>query len=429
MKKINITLPTLHSGQVKIYQERSQRDVICCGRRFGKTQDMVVKAAMVALRGGKSGIFTPEYKQGAEPFDQLRDLLHPIIKSASRTEGTIKLKTGGKIDFWTTTDNYLCGRGREYHHVFVDEAAFTKSTDRQMLEIWEKSIEPTLLTTNGKVTVYSTPNGINEDNFFYQCWHDPKLGFKRHHAPTSANPYVKPEYLERKRLTMVPQVFLQEHLAEFVSWAGIAFFSLDKLTVNNKGVDYPMNNDYVFATIDSAMKIGQEHDATAVVYGGVSKHFGHPLTILDYDIVQIESDLLTDWLPNIFKRLEQLALETKSRGGVGGVWIEDKSSGTTLLQSALRRGWDVQAIDGKIVAAGKDGRAIAASGAVHQGEVKLSQYAFDKVVTYKGNTRNALISQVTNFRIGDKDAGKRSDDLLDAFVYNVICSLGGQDVF
>lgn len=427
MPKVEIDLPTLHSGQIEIYKNRSQFDILSCGRRYGKTKDMMIKAAMVAMRGKSAGIFTPEYRQSTEPFLKLKQMLYPLITSASRNEGSIRLKTGGQIDFWVLNDNDLAGRGREYHHAFIDEAAFTKNG--QMFDIWEKSIMPTLLTTDGKATVYSTPNGKEKDNFFYKLWHDEKYGFKRHHAPTSANPYVKSEYLQKKKELTQPLVFRQEYLAEFVDWSGVAFFSSESLTINGAGVVNPQHPDYVFATIDSAMKDGSENDGTGVIYWAVSKHFGNPLIILDWDIVQINSDLLTNWLPKVFERLEYLAADTKSRMGSAGAFIEDKGSGITLNQTAERMEWPAQPIKGDITSIGKDGRAISAASAVYRGEVKISAYAYDKVISFKGSTANHLLDQVCSFRVGDKEAAKRADDLLDCFTYGVIIALGGQDGF
>jgi hypothetical protein len=424
---IKIIIPTLHSGQLAIFKERSRFDALVCGRRFGKTTDMIAKAVMVGLRGDKAGLFSPEYKQLAEPFDYLRQILRSLVTTASRNDGTIKLKTGGKIDFWTLNDNFLAGRGREYHHTFIDEAAFTK--DGQMLDIWERSIKPTLLTTKGRATIYSTPNGKNPDNFFYKCCHDPALGFKLHHAPSSANPHVAIDELQKIQERTHPLVFKQEYLAEFVDWSGIAFFSIDNLLSDGKGVAYPLHCDYVFATIDSAMKDGSGNDGTAVIFWGVSKHFGNPLTILDWDIVQINSDLLVNWLPNVFAQLEKLAADTKSRMGSAGAFIEDKGSGITLNQTAARMGWPAQPVKGDMTGIGKDGRAISASGAVYRKEVKISAFAYDKTVNYKGETRNHLLTQVSSYRIGDKDAAKRADDLIDAFTYGIMIALGASDGF
>jgi hypothetical protein len=380
-----------------------------------------------AAKGRKVGLFTPEHKQLLEPYDELLDILQPIKRRASKNEGTIRTKTGGIVDFWQLDDNELAGRGREYDLVMIDEAAFTKNG--QMSKIWEKSIKPTLLTRRGSVWVFSTPNGVDPENFVYQVCNDEKMGFAQVHAPTSSNPYVPPDELEKERLNNHPLVWQQEFEAKFVDWSGVAFFELEKLTVDGKGVPLPLHCDGVFAIIDSAMKDGSGNDGTAVVYFALSKHHSHPLVILDWDIVQINSDLLVTWLPNVFKQLEYYAQVTKARGGSLGAFIEDKASGITLNQHSARVGWPAEPINGDITGIGKDGRAVACSGSVYRGEVKFSANALDKVVEYKGQTKNHLVSQVVGYRIGDKDAHKRADDLADGFMYGVIIGLGGPDGF
>jgi hypothetical protein len=78
---------------------------------------------------------------------------------------------------------------------------------------------------------------------------------------------------------------------------------------------------------------------------------------------------------------------------------------------------------------GKDERAISVSGYVYREMVKLARPAYDKVTMYKGVSKNHLVSQVVGFRIGDKEAAKRADDLLDCFVYGVALSLGNAEGF
>ena len=56
--------------------------------------------------------------------------------------------------------------------------------------------------------------------------------------------------------------------------------------------------------------------------------------------------------------------------------------------------------------------------------MKITEFAYDKTVSFKGATRNHLLQQLAQFRIGDKDAHKRSDDLLDAFVYSIAIGVG-----
>ena len=209
-----------------------------------------------------------------------------------------------------------------------------------------------------------------------------------------------------------------------MDWAGAAFFSREKLLQDGQPAPYPTHCDCVFAVIDTASKTGTDNDATAVTYFALNRHGERiPLTILDWDIAQIEGALLDAWLPAIFKRLEDLARICRARSGSLGAWIEDKNSGTILLQQARRRGLPAQAIESKLTSMGKDERAISVSGYVHRGQVKYSDVAFNKTLVYKQKSRNHLLEQIEGFRIGDNKS-KREDDLLDTFCYGVAIALG-----
>lgn len=285
--------------------------------------------------GGRVGIFTAEYRQYQEIYDKLEEILLPLKKSFSRQEKRLLLKNGGKIDFWVTNDNKLAGRGREYEIILIDEAAFTKSPE-MLREIWPKSIKPTLLTTKGRAYVFSTPDGVDEENFFYAICHDKSLGFIEHHAPTSSNPFVPPEELEKERANNDPRVFRQEFMAEFVDWSAASLFDVRKWFEGenqDQPVDYPEMCQAVFAVMDTAVKGGTEHDGTAVVYYAVDTRPGcQRLTILDWDVVQIDGALLETWIPSVFDRLNELSGQCVAINGSLGVFIEDASMGSILLQ-------------------------------------------------------------------------------------------------
>jgi hypothetical protein len=419
---MQITLPTLHTEQRKIYQGRTRFNLVRCGRRWGKTAMAQTIAANSAANGRRVGWFVPQYKILYEAYVGLIDTLNPIITNSSKTDGIIDLRGNGRIDFWSL-ENDRAGRSRKYHDVIIDEAAFTKPN---MMQIWETSIQPTLLDYVGNAWVLSTPKGVDDDNFFYALYNDKKKGFKDFHAPTRSNPYMSADELKRLEDQLPPLVWRQEYLAEFVDWSGAAFFSLDKMLVDGNAVPYPEKCDGVYAVIDTAVKGGREHDGTAITYFALNKFHGHPLIVLDYDIIQIDGALLETWMPTVFDRLEQLARATGSRNGNLGVWIEDAAAGSILIQQGKSRGWNTHAIDSKLTSVGKDERAISVSGYFHQEMVKLSHYAFDKTVIFKGISRNHLVTQLTSFRIGDKDAYKRSDDLLDSCVCGVAIGLGNK---
>jgi hypothetical protein len=97
---------------------------------------------------------------------------------------------------------------------------------------------------------------------------------------------------------------------------------------------------------------------------------------------------------------------------------------------------------------GKDERAISVSGYIYRGNVKYTDYAFNKTTIYhlpstiyhlpstiyhlpstiyQCKARNHLVDQVENLRVGDKD-GKQEDDL-DTFCYGIAIALGNDKGF
>lgn len=353
-------------------------------------------------------------------------LLYPMVDRASKTEGFIQLKrtdrntTPGSIEFWSL-DNEDAGRSRDYDDVVIDEASLKL---KGLREIVEQAIMPTLLDRRGTLTLGGTPKGVDPENYFYVACTDKTLGFKEFHAPTRLNPFLDPFGVAKLSEQYPALVYQQEFLAEFVDWSGEAFFSQDKLLVDGQPLGFPPNCSTVLAVIDSATKTGRENDGTAVTYFAYIENAwtGPNLYVLDWDIRQIEGSLLELWLPEVFARLEELAGLCSARFGVSGVWIEDKASGMILLQQAARRGLNALPIDGTLTAMGKSERAIDVSGHVHQNKIKMTHQAFNKVVNYKGITKNHFMSQVTGFRVGVKE--QQDDDLLDTFCYGLALTLG-----
>jgi hypothetical protein len=435
-----VTLPTFHRAQAKLRWLMSQsRNVVArCGRRWGKNVVGESVASDDAAKGRLVGWFAPENRRAAESYNTILDQLDGIKKAGtSKTDHVIRTITGGRVDFWSLEDENA-GRGRKYHRIIIDEAAFTKP---KTIDVWTKSIKPTLLDYGGRALIMSNTNGIDPENFLYDLCHNPAHGFVQFHAPTRSNPFLPRAEVEALQRDNAPLVYQQEYLAEFVDWSGAAFFSRDKLLVNGEPVELPVRCEAVFAVIDSATKTGRKNDGTGVVYYAIVRNLVRPvsadgktvgpehrLIILDWDLTQIEGDLLITWLPTVNQNLQALARECKARVGSLGAYIEDKASGMILLQQAARANLGATPIDSKLTGLGKDERAISVSGYVYRGLVKMARRAYDKVTNYKGTTRNHLLGQVVGFRVGDKDA-TREDDLLDCFCYGAAIALGDSDGF
>jgi len=58
---------------------------------------------------------------------------------------------------------------------------------------------------------------------------------------------------------------------------------------------------------------------------------------------------------------------------------------------------------------------LSVSGYHYRGLCKITDAAFNKVTTYNRRTLNHFTEQVNSFRMADKDASKREDDLTDAY--------------
>lgn len=480
-KTTRVKLPTLHPGQVRAFwaNQPSKRQLdldpafvnnaggrfkaIRCGRRWGKTDFIKTWIGDGALRGEPCAIFAPDYKRMSEVYVEMATMLAPRVPKqggANKTDGVIRLEGGGRIDFWTLSDE-SAGRSRRYKRVAIDESAFTNAN---MMDIWKRSIQPTLLDFRGNCITASNTNGIDPENFLWQVCNQAEHQFIEVHEPSWNNPYVPGRLLEHEMPTQMspldpewpalkatldalheadrmayfddlrartpPLVFAQEYESEFVDWSGAAFFSKDKwLDEAGQPVDMPVHCDTVFAVIDSAVKTGTDNDGTAVTYFARNKYAGQPLYILDYDIVQIEGAMLDTWLETVLSNLEHYAQVCRAREGVRGVWIEDKSSGMVLLQQARKRNMPVFPIGGAWMQLGKDERAISVSSYHYQGKCKITREADNKVMLYKGTNRNHLIGQVMGFRIGDKDAAKRADDLLDTYVHGLALTFGDNKQF
>ena len=207
---------------------------------------------------------------------------------------------------------------------------------------------------------------------------------------------------------------------------GDTFFPMDSLLVDGQPVEPDWRPDGIFAVLDTASKDGAKHDGSAVAYWMRSNYSGIPLVLMDWDVVQIKANLLIEWIPGIQRRLEELATKYRARRGSMGMWIEDAASGIQLLQSAEASGVQAYPIDTKLTHAGKEGRAIACSPYIARDQVKISRYAFDKTVKYRGQTKNHMWDQVSRFAMG-QEKKDHMKDLLDTFMYGPLIALGNSD--
>ena len=220
---VNLLLNDLHPAQISVLSGAKRFNVLCCGRRWGKTtlaEELLLEpdGYTGALTGNPVAYFAPTYKMLMEVWRTLLTTCLPIIKSKSETEKRIELHGGGIIDFWSL-DDPDSARGRKYKRAIIDEAAKVL----HLKEAWTKVIRPTLTDLKGDCFFLSTPRGKN--NYFYDLFkleehHDTWKSFQ---MPTVSNPHIDPEEVEQARSYLDPLTFAQEYLASFITENNNAF--------------------------------------------------------------------------------------------------------------------------------------------------------------------------------------------------------------
>lgn len=207
-KEIAITLNEPHINQAKVLNESKRFNVLCCGRRWGKSALAVNLLCETALDGKPVGYFTPTYKLLDGTYRECLQVLEPLIKRKNEHQ-FIELITGGMIDFWSL-ENELAGRSRKYKRAIVDEGAFSKN----LWALWTESIRATLTDLKGDAWFLSTPKGKN-DFFKLYCKGKTDARWASWQMSTYTNPYIDSEEVDDARADLPELAFSQEYLAEF----------------------------------------------------------------------------------------------------------------------------------------------------------------------------------------------------------------------
>lgn len=253
-----VELPRPHAGQKAIIEAARRFNVLCCGRRFGKTLLGEEMAAHPALAGHPVGWLSPTYKDLLEVWRDLTRILAPVISRANSTERRIELVTGGVIEMWSAV-NRDGGRGRKYARLIVDESALISD----LWERWNLVLRATLADLVGDAWFLSTPKGHNG---FWKLYNQDGDAWARFVAPTWDNPHIPPEEIEALRRALSERAFAQEIEARFLEDAGGVFRGVVACATAEEaepqsgrqyifGVDWGKSNDFtVIVVMDAESK-------------------------------------------------------------------------------------------------------------------------------------------------------------------------------
>jgi hypothetical protein len=242
---------------MEVWQNRKRYNVLCCGRRWGKTFFVTRLICETAIDGYPVGYFAPTYKLLREVFEECRRRLGPIITVANLSDKVIRLATGGHIDFWTMEDPDA-GRSRKYKRVVMDEAGMVK----ELGKLYNSAIRPTLTDLLGDLWLCGTPKGKGWFFSAFSKGQDPEqANWASWQKPTVTNPYISPAEIEEARNDpmMVARLFQQEYEAVFLDDAGGVFLGVDKVCTSDGigvpfsiGIDLAQTEDFTVLTAMTA---------------------------------------------------------------------------------------------------------------------------------------------------------------------------------
>ena len=262
LKQIKLQLPAPHAAQLRVIQESKRFNVVCCGRRWGKTQLGMDRLIHPALQGKPVAWFAPNYRLLAEVWRELQTRLQLVLKSFSQQDRRLELHGGGTIEMWSL-DSRDSGRGRKYAAVVVDEAAMVPDLE----EAWHR-IRPMLTDLRGEAWFLSTPKGMNYFKTLYDRGQDPQRPeYASWQMATTENPYIDPAEIALARTDMTESAFHQEYLAMFVNREGSVFRRVGEAATAVVKWSREAGHNYVIGC-----DWGRSHDYTVFLVLDVTAH-------------------------------------------------------------------------------------------------------------------------------------------------------------
>jgi len=259
MPRVRLLEP--HPAQREILAHAKRFNVACLGRRTGKTTLALNVLAEDAIHAQPVGYFAPTYKLLAEFWREVKHTLNEVIRIKSEQDHRLELISGCTLECWSLDDENPA-RGRKYAKIVIDEAAIV----RNLVDIWQQALRPTLADLRGGAWFLSTPRGLNAFYDLYQLGQDPlRDQWASWRMPTSVNPFIDRGEIEAARAELPERVFAQEYLAEFLVFEGGGVFrGVDSVAylqpeppreghVYVFGVDWGRSNDFtVISVLDAS---------------------------------------------------------------------------------------------------------------------------------------------------------------------------------
>jgi len=207
----------------------SDRVVLRCGRQVGKTEYLARRVLRNLLLGKRCWWLAPTHQLCRVGFQRCCALLRKLPRKLADAFG-VKRSPPYRIQLGDAYCDYLTTRtpdslqGETLDEVVIDEAA----TIRELAQVIEQYVEPTLAVRRGMLILASTPKGKND---FAEYCRSPY--WAEVHAPSRANPLIDPAWLNQQREKYEAEgrlyYYLQEYEAQILDKIGLFFERLPEI--------------------------------------------------------------------------------------------------------------------------------------------------------------------------------------------------------
>lgn len=256
----DIVFPELHEAQRDVIAKRKKYNVICFGRRAGKTMLGVWLVLETLMRRQLCGWISPVYRMTNEIQHILANYVKKSFYLIQRQYHHYQLYQDGGILKFFSLERPENLRGLRFHRIIIDEAAFAKKIDLDTF--FFNTVMPTLLDFDGDAYIMSTPQGYDGFSRLYERGlSDSETEWKSFHNPTDVNPYIKPDVLQELIKSLPSFAVQQEIYAQFVSQENAIFPHIEELAViQQMQFEGVLGRSYIIG-----LDVGQMRDYTAIV--------------------------------------------------------------------------------------------------------------------------------------------------------------------
>ncbi len=210
-----------------------------------------------AIEGATIWWVAPNYTIANEIiWPQLKAATRDAWSDKSEVEHYIGFPNGGSVTV-KSADKPDSLRGAGLHGVVIDEAAFCQDG------VWETILRPMLLVRGGWAMFITTPNGANWFfKVFQEARDDPE--WERWQRPTSDNPVISTEELDKAKRISGPRAYAQEYEAKFTEEAG-AVFPVEYFPDSMWFDQWPAEHDLRVIACDPSLGKNKLSDYSAIV--------------------------------------------------------------------------------------------------------------------------------------------------------------------